>query len=119
MINSVVLFGRLTADPDTKSVGDNKTVTTFRIAVERLGAKPRNVDYVSVECWGGLADASGQHLHKGRAVGVQGALRHDEWTGSDGQRHSRLYVVANHVQFTDTPPTAAPADEHGDTTVAA
>lgn len=119
MINSVVLFGRLTADPDTKTVGDDKSVTTFRIAVGRLGATAHTVDYVSVECWGGLAEAAGLYLRKGRCVVVQGALRHDEWTGDDGQRHSRLYVVASHVQFADSPPTPATSDSSGDSTVAA
>jgi len=98
-MNSVTLTGRLTDDPDTKTVAGDKTVTTFRLAVNRPGSD--QVDFVSITCWNGVAKAAGEHLTKGRLVGIEGQLRHHEWTDRDGQRHSRLDVNAAIVEFLD------------------
>lgn len=99
MINITILQGTLTADPQTDHDGD-KTVTTFRLAVERPGPTPRTVDHFTVECWNGQARACGTYLREGRRVTVQGSLRHDEWKDRAGRR-VRDYVLARHVDFDD------------------
>jgi single-strand DNA-binding protein len=98
MLNISILQGRLTADPETRNVADDKTVTTLRLAVDRPGPAPRSTDYFTVECWNGVARACGTYLRKGRYVTVQGAFRHDEWTDRSGTR-TRDYIVAHHVHF--------------------
>ena len=103
MLNSVNLVGRLTADPDTRTVGDDKTVTTFRIAVDRIHGDGDSTDYVPISCWNSVATSTGRYLRKGRLVAVSGALRHREWTDDDGTKHYRLGVVANSVDFLDRP----------------
>ena len=108
MLNIVILRGRLTADPDTRTVADDKTVTTFRLACDRPGPAPRVTDYFNVECWNGVARACATYLTRGRLVTVQGALRHDEWTDRGGTR-ARDYVIAHHVDF-DPPPAKPVAD---------
>jgi single-strand DNA-binding protein len=111
MINSITLTGRLTADPDRREVAGDKTLCTFRLAVERLGPRPRPVDFIPVECWNGLARAVTEHLRKGRLVGVVGSLRQDRWTTPDGDARSRFYVHAHAVHFLEPRGFETPADE--------
>ena len=99
-MNSVTLIGRLTADPQTHA-GDKHESATFRLAVPRTGTD--GTDFVDIVTFDKLAASCGEWLSRGREVAVVGKLRLNEWTGRDGQRHSRLQVVADTVQFLGAP----------------
>jgi single-strand DNA-binding protein len=100
-MNSVQLIGRLTRDPEADKTAGGTPVTTFRLAIDRLGRK--GTDFVTVKTWDRVAEATAEHLTRGRRVAVQGRLAHEEWVGSDGRRAERLTVVANRVDFLDAP----------------
>lgn len=110
-MNSVQLIGRLTRDPDADQTAGGTPVTTFRLAIDRLGRN--GADFVTVKTWERLAEAAAEHLTRGRRVAVQGRLAHEEWVGSDGHRAERLTVVADRVEFLDAPAvkTGVPAGE--------
>ena len=57
-----------------------------------------------------LAATCAEWLTKGREVAVVGKLRLNEWTTKDGERRSKIQVVADAVQFLDAPKTK-PAEE--------
>ena len=80
-------------------------MTTFRLAIDRLGRE--GADFVTIRTWERLAEASAQHLTRGRRVAVQGRLAHEEWVGSDGRRAKRLIVVAGRVDFLYAPANRA------------
>jgi single-strand DNA-binding protein len=110
-MNSVQLIGRLTRDPDAEQTAGGTPVTTFRLAIDRLGRK--GADFVTVKTWDRVAEATAEHLTRGRRVAVQGRLAHEEWVGSDGRRAERLTVVADRVEFLDAPAARTwPAAHH-------
>ena len=110
-MNAVQLIGRLTHDPEAGETADGRSVGTLRIAIDRAGRD--GADYVMVKVWDRLADTVVQHLARGRQVAVQGRLHHDEWTGSDGVRRSRLLVVARRVEFLgSSAPSPRSRDHH-------
>jgi single-strand DNA-binding protein len=41
----------------------------------------------------------GEYLKKGRGVRVVGRLKQDRWADADGKAHSRVEIVAEHVEF--------------------
>jgi single-strand DNA-binding protein len=106
-VNSVILIGRLTADPQTHA-GTRHESATFRLAVPRPGSD--SADFVDIVCFDTLAKNCGEHLTKGRQVAVVGKLRLNEWTTPEGERRSRIQVVADAIDFLDRPKTA-PAGE--------
>jgi single-strand DNA-binding protein len=106
-MNSVILIGRLTADP-TSHAGETHESATFRLAVPRPGSD--TADFVDIVTFDKLAATCGEYLSKGREVAVVGKLRLNEWTSKDGERRSKIQVVADAVQFLDAP-KAKPADE--------
>ena len=105
MLNTCVIIGRLTRDPESRTVGNDISLTEFGLAVERDFRNKdgeKETDFFSVVCWRGLADTVANHLGKGRLVAVQGRLQQDRWQ-QDGQGRSKITIQANSVQFLDWP----------------
>ncbi len=112
-INQVILMGRLTRDPETRSTSTGKTVTSFSIAVDRA-TQDDQADFFDVTAWEKTGELVAQYLSKGRRVLVQGRLRQDSWDDKDtGKKRSKVEVVAQDVTFLDGPSgdggAAAPA----------
>jgi single-strand DNA-binding protein len=109
-MNTITLVGRLTDHPDSRTVTGDKTVTTFRLAVDRVSSD--GTDYVSITCWNRTAEVTAEHLTKGRLVGIEGRLRHHEWTDDNGSRRERHDVVATSIEFLDSPKKGTPSTDH-------
>jgi single-strand DNA-binding protein len=107
-VNSVALIGRLTADP-TSHAGERSESATFRLAVPRPGSD--TADFVDVVTFDKLAATCATWLAKGREVCVVGRLRQNTWTTADGERRSRIQVVADAVDFLGAPTVKAPSDD--------
>ena len=106
-MNSVALIGRLTADPTTHA-GERHESATLRLAVPRTGTD--GADFIDIVTFDKLASTCAEWLTKGREVAVVGKLRLSEWTGRDGERRSKVQVVADAVQFLDPPKKTADSD---------
>jgi single-strand DNA-binding protein len=109
-MNTVQLIGRLTADPDIRA-GEKHESASFRLAVPRRSADKDAADFIDIVTFDTLAATCGEYLTKGRQVAVVGRLRLNEWTTPDGERRSKLQVVADDVTFLDKP--KATADNNG------
>lgn len=102
-INQVILLGRLTRDPETRTTSSGKSVTSFSIAVDRQ-SQDDQADFFDVTAWEKLGELVSQYLSKGRRVLVQGRLRQDSWDDKEtGKKRSRVDVVATDVTFLDGP----------------
>lgn len=114
-INSLVFTGRLTADPELRSTGGGRFVARLRIAIRRPGGKgpDRGSAFCDVEVWDGLAQSCGRFLSKGRRVGVEGRLEHQEWTDGNNHQRQRNYVLASYVSFLDPAPQAGEGAQEG------
>lgn len=102
MLNSVILIGRLTKDPELRYTPSGKAVATMRLAVDRGTVNQqgdREADFINIVCWEKQAEAVTNYLHKGLLVAVQGRLQVRQYTTDDGQRRERAEVVAQRVQF--------------------
>jgi single-stranded DNA-binding protein len=72
------------------------------------------VSFFDVETWSKLAEHCYNLAHKGRGVRVVGRLKQDRWNGSDGKSHSKITIVAEHVEFRpEFKKDGSPADESG------
>ena len=102
-INSVVLVGNLTRDPELRHTPSGTAVTTLRLAVNdrvKRGEEWQETPYYfDVTVWGRMAENCAQYLSKGRPVGVQGKLTWREWEAQDGTKRQSVEVVADNVQF--------------------
>src|SRR6187549_3071393 len=106
-INQVILMGRLTRDPETRTTTTGKTITSFSIAVDR-GGQDDQADFFDVTAWEKLGELVSQYLSKGRRCLVQGRLRQDSWDDKEsGKKRSKVEVVATDVTFLDGPSDGA------------
>jgi len=106
-LNKVMLIGNLTRDPEVRYTPSGSAVSDIRLAVSRKyktanGQEKEETCFVSVTVWGRQAETAGEYLRKGSPVFVEGRLKLDEWE-KDGQKQSRLGVVAERVQFLSSP----------------
>lgn len=102
-INQVILMGRLTRDPETRTTPSGKTVTSFSLAVDRQGQDDQ-ADFFDVTAWEKTGELVAQYLTKGRRALVQGRLRQDSWDDKEtGKKRTRVEVVAFDVTFLDGP----------------
>lgn len=107
-LNRVLLAGNLTRDPQIRFLANEKAVAEFGLAINRKfkdanGQLKEETTFVDVETWGRTAELVGQYLTKGRGCFVEGRLKLDSWDDKEsGQKRSKLRVVADNVQFTDS-----------------
>jgi len=105
-INQVILMGNLTRDPELRTTPSGQSVCSFGIAVNRSwqgqdGSQQDAVDYFDVTAWGKLGELVNQYMSKGRRCLIQGRLSYRSWE-QDGQKRSKVEVVANDVTFLDS-----------------
>ncbi len=112
-INQVILMGNLTRDPELRTTSGGQSVCSFSMAINRSwqdqsGQQQEAVDFFDVTAWGKLGELIAQYLSKGRRCLVQGRLSQSTWE-KEGQKHSKVEVVASDVTFLDGPGGGATA----------
>ena len=90
--------GYLTKDPKLLETDGGTAICTLRIAVRRAGKQGAD-GYFDVKCFDGQAHACADYLKSGREVAIDGRLLFDEFQTQDGGYASRVYVVAERVEF--------------------
>ena len=102
-LNSILIEGNMVRDPLLRTTQKGTSVCNFTIASNRFYRQDSNLEkevgFFDVEAWGKLADACVSHGYKGRGVRVVGRLKQDRWTGNDGKNHTRVAIVAEHVEY--------------------
>lgn len=104
-LNTVLLIGNLTRDPEVKYTNSGKAIADIGLAINRKytdgnGERKEDVTFVDVKLWGKLADLAGQYLKKGRPVFIEGRLQTESWEDKQtGQKRSKMIVVGEQMQF--------------------
>lgn len=102
-LNRVTVMGRLVADPEVRTVGDDVHVTTVRIAVDRDRTNKetgeREADFLDVVAWRGTCDFLAKFFAKGDQVVVDGRLQSRNWTDKDGNKRYTVEIVAENLYF--------------------
>lgn len=105
-INQVTLVGRLARDPDVRTTEGGVARAWFVLAVARPYVArdgEREADFISIVAWRQLAGVVGEHLSKGRLIGVTGRLQVNLLDDGNGGRRSSAEVVADQIVFLDSP----------------
>ena len=99
-MNKVLLTGRLTRDPELRSLASGSSVATFAVATNEFrGNGKERAEYHNVVVWDRLAQVCGQYLGKGQQVAVEGRLQTRQWDDDRGTRHWKTEVVATSVEM--------------------
>ena len=98
-MNRVVLTGRLTRNPESRSLASGKAVTTFSVATNDYRGGTEKAEYHPVVTWDRLAEICGQFLAKGSLVCIEGRLQTRQWEDDAKVRHWKTEIVANSVEM--------------------
>lgn len=102
-LNKVILIGNLTRDPELRYTPSGTAMAKLGLATNRKYKQgdewKEEVTFVDITVWGRQAETSSEYLSKGRPVLIEGRLQYSQWETDDGQKRSKLEVVAERVQF--------------------
>lgn len=103
-LNSILLEGNIVREVTAHETPKGTPVCQFSIASNRgyrteNGTYDKEVSFFDVEAWGNLAAISEKNCIKGRGVRVVGRLKQGRWKAEDGKTHSKITVVAEHIEF--------------------
>lgn len=104
-INRVNITGNLTRDPELRSTPSGTSVLKMGVAVndrrknQQTGEWEDVPNFVDVTVFGNRAEALTRFLSKGSKVAIEGKLRWSSWETPQGEKRSKLEVVADEVDF--------------------
>jgi single-strand DNA-binding protein len=118
-INRVVLVGRLTRDPELRSLPSGVSVCGLRIACsssrkDAEGDYRERPNFFDVSVYGGSAESVSRYMRKGSRVAIDGRLEWREWETAERQKRQAVSIVAETVQFLDTPGAQRREREQGE-----
>jgi len=113
--NKVILFGRLTRDPELRETGTGTAVTDFGLAVTRVwknqtGEQQEETLFVDIVAWGAQAKVIHGSVRKGHRLHIDGRLKQEKWTNSEGQPRQRIRVHMENFQFIEPKGAAGSVD---------
>lgn len=98
-LNKVMIIGRLTADPESKTTPTGVSVCSFSVATnkqwtDQAGAKQKKVTFHNIVAWRKLAEICSQYLKKGAQVYIEGALETRSWDDQAGVKRYKTEIIA-------------------------
>jgi single-strand DNA-binding protein len=107
-INRVVLVGRLTRDPELRALPSGSSVCSLRVACNSTrrddeGEYQERPNFFDVNVYRASAESVSRYLRRGSRLAVDGRLEWREWETADQQKRQAVSIVADTVEFLDTP----------------
>jgi single-strand DNA-binding protein len=103
-LNKVMIIGRLTRDPELRTIPSGTSVCTISVATsyvynnQQTGQKVEQVEYHNVVLWRKLGEIAAQYLKKGTQVFIEGRLQTRSWEDKNGgPKHYRTEIVADNM----------------------
>jgi single-strand DNA-binding protein len=104
MLNSAIIMGRLTFDPELKSTGSGVSVCSFTVAVDRRFRSQQNeerqTDFIRCVAWRQTAEFVSKYFRKGSMIAVQGSIQVRNYADKNGNKREAVEIVADQVSFT-------------------
>ncbi len=96
--NSITVVGNVTRDPELRFTPAGAAVANFGVAwnLKRQDGEDQ-VSFFDVTCWRQLAENVAESLTKGMRVVVYGRLEQRSWQTQDGEKRSKVEIIADEV----------------------
>jgi single-strand DNA-binding protein len=101
--NNITLVGNITRDPELRFTPSGQATATFGLAVNRVwndrqtNERKEAVSFFDIVCWREMAENTSESLQKGARVIVTGRLEQRSWENQEGEKRSKIEVVADEV----------------------
>jgi single-strand DNA-binding protein len=100
-MNKVILLGRLTKTPESKSTQTGKKVVSFTIAVDdgKNQSGEKQSQFFNCTAWERTADIIQNYTDKGSQILVVGKLQNRSWDKGDGTKGYATDVLVNEIEL--------------------
>ena len=98
MLNKIILQGRMVADVELKTVGDNISTTEFTVAWSEKYKDTERKLFLRCKAWRGTADFISKYFKKGQQIIIEGSMQTEEWE-KDGEKKSRTICTIEKAYF--------------------
>ena len=100
-MNSVILVGRLTRDPELRTTPNGIATCQISLAVNGIpnANGERTTDFINIVVWRRQAENVSKYCSKGSQVGVVGRIHTRSYEANDGSKRYVTEVVADNVTF--------------------
>ena len=101
--NSVTVVGNVTRDPELRFTASGQATASFGLAVNRVwndrqtNEKKEAVSFFDIVCWREMAENASESLSKGARVLVTGRLEQRSWETPEGDKRSKIEIVADEI----------------------
>lgn len=101
--NTVELVGNATRDPELRFTPSGAAVATFGLAVNRRWRNQQTneweeaVSFFDIVCWREMAENVAESISKGTRVIVTGRLEQRSWETDQGEKRSKIEVIADEI----------------------
>ena len=96
--NTVTVVGNVTRDPELRFTPGGAPVANFGLAWNRKDQNDEEVvSFFDITCWRSLAENVAESITKGQRVIVYGRLDQRSWENQEGERRSKVEIVADEV----------------------
>jgi single-strand DNA-binding protein len=101
--NSITLVGNVTRDPELRFTPTGQATASFGLAVNRRWQNRQTqeweeqVSFFDIVCWREMAENVGESITRGSRVIVSGRLEQRSWETQDGEKRSRIEVIADEL----------------------
>lgn len=102
--NKAIIVGRVTNQPETRTLPSGQGVTSFSVATNRVWYdaqrnKKEDAQFHNIVMFGKLAETARQYIQKGSLVLIEGRIQYRSWDGQDGQKRYRTEIIAESLQL--------------------
>lgn len=104
-MNKAIIMGRLTRDPELKTLKDNVSVCTVTVAVDRRyksSTGERQTDFIPVVFWNQQAEFVSRYFAKGSRISLVGRIQVRNYEDAEGKKRTATEIVAEDVEFVDS-----------------
>lgn len=99
-MNTAILIGRLTADPEIRTTNSGLNYCRFTVAVDRYTkGEDKKTDFINCVAWRQTAEFVERYFSKGRMIAVQGSIQTGSFTNKDGAKVYTTDVLVDKVHF--------------------
>jgi single-strand DNA-binding protein len=99
--NSITVVGNITRDPELRFTTGGRAVASFGIAVNRRyqvnNEWQEQTSFFDVVAWAQLGENAAASLNKGARVIVNGRLEQRSWETQDGEKRSKVEIIADEI----------------------
>lgn len=99
-MNSVVLVGRLTKDPEVRYTAESQmAVANFTLAIDQGYGEKKTTNFPRIVCFGKTAESVEKFLSKGKLCAVHGYIQTGSYKNKEGATIYTTDVNADRVEF--------------------